>query len=123
MGGGGGASGWWEGGQVASGTGSLSEMVKKRCVAWQVASVGVWCRWWKGCQGYGESFVPVIRQIECDRASGKIVGYRVVFGRRVRRERSAEDMRLVDGSRCPEGSMCGCGVVDHPLHQGEIERW
>jgi len=115
---------WWEGVQVASGTSSLSETVEKRCMAWRFASIRwVGCRWWKGCQGSGEPFIPVIRQIECGQASKEIVSCRVVFGRRVWRERSAEDMMLVEGIRCPESSMCWCIVVYQLLHQGEVEWW
>jgi len=70
--------------QVASGAGSLCRRVEKRYVAWLCASVRwVGCRWWEGCQGSVEPFVPDISQIECGQAAREIVGCRVVFRSRL----------------------------------------
>jgi len=79
--------------------------------------------WWKGCQGSGEPFVPVIRQIGCSQAAREIVGYSVVLGKRVWQGGSVQDMVLVEGIRCPEGGVCWCVVVYQSLHQGEVEQW
>jgi len=106
--------------QVVGGTGSLSISVG---VAWLASVRWVGCQWWEGGQGSGEPFVPVIRQIGCSQAAREIVGYSVVFGRRVWQGGSVQDMVLVEGIRCPEGGVCWCVVVYQSLHQGEVEQW
>jgi len=63
-----------------------------------------------------------ISRIECGWVARENIGCRVVFRRQVHCG-LVLDMMLGEHIQCPEGSVGWCGVVNQPLHHGEVGRW
>jgi len=112
------------GAQVASGASVLSRRVMGGCMAWLFARVKwIGCQWWEGCPGVDDLTMPFIGQIECGRVARGSISCSAMFRRWVQCCGLMQDMMLVWGIQCPDGSICWGGFIDQLLHHGEADHW